>query len=132
MGKWQVISKVFQMYSRTRWELMQSHKNREMPCRLQFFCQFIDFTSGQIRTLLLLRSDRRMEISLPKVAGLILFFFFEASQSRKQCRVIQMSCRPCHLPTSRHLSCTLSSLAFGGWVAPPAAQTAMSVCILQN
>lgn len=45
---------------------------------LQFFfavlSQFIYLTSGQIRTLLLLRSDRVMEISLPKLAGLISFF----------------------------------------------------------
>lgn len=34
MGKQQVISKVFQIYSRTLWESMQSHKNRGIPCQL--------------------------------------------------------------------------------------------------
>lgn len=70
----------------------KSQKQRNTTSSLlQFFAvlsQFINLTSGQIRTLLLLRSDTVMEISLPKLAGLIFFFFSEASQSRKQCRVL--------------------------------------------
>lgn len=130
--KQQVISKVFHVYSRRLWDSMQSHKNRVVPRRLQFFSQFIDPASGQVGTLLLLRSDRRMEISLPKLAGLIFFFFF-LRRLKVANNVESYSNELASLSSANEPSSVLRSLlALGGWVASPAGQTGLSVCILKN
>lgn len=136
---------IFQVFKVSSFKFIQGHagsrcmqkKRNVMSSHLHFFAvlsQFRNFTSGQIRILLLLRSDRDRWKSIFqswRVWFIYLFIYLLwGEKSQTMSSLIQMSCRPCHLPTRRHLSCVLVGL--GGWVAPPAVQTGMSVCIQQN